>query len=145
MRSNNNNKLKAFVRFDGSGRIVPGSLITQRIQPRDGHWRQINSKECCLDNECTQPIFFGNWILANISDPIDGIVTIEILTAPWFSLEMQLLSCVDGLPIASFIAPKNSDPALWDVPVELWDVTCDIRVRGYCGPDFYSDWVDFGF
>ena len=47
MRSNNNNKLKAFVRFDGSGRIIPGSLIVQSIKPKDGNWKEIDSKECC--------------------------------------------------------------------------------------------------
>ena len=140
MRNNNNNKLKAFVRFDGSGRIVPGSLITQRIQPRDGNWRQINSKECCLDNECTQPILYENWIFNNVTDPVDGMVTIELLTAPWFSLEMQLLDA-DNQPLASHIFPKNSDPGLWDVPTPIWNITENIRVRGYCGPDFYSDWV----
>ena len=46
-RSNNNNKLKAFVRFDGSGRIVPSSLIVQAFKPKDGNWQEINAKECC--------------------------------------------------------------------------------------------------
>ena len=42
MRSNNNNKLKAFVRFDGSGRIIPSSLIVQAFKPKVG-----NYVECC--------------------------------------------------------------------------------------------------
>lgn len=46
MRSNNN-KLKAYVRFDGSGRIVPSSLIVQSVKPKDGNWKEIDSKECC--------------------------------------------------------------------------------------------------
>jgi hypothetical protein len=46
-RSNNNNKLKAFVRFDGTGRIIPGSLILQRFKPRVGKWQEIDAKECC--------------------------------------------------------------------------------------------------
>ncbi len=47
MRSNNNNKLKAFVRFDGSGRIVPSSLIVQSIKPKVGNYTEIDAKECC--------------------------------------------------------------------------------------------------
>lgn len=43
----NNNKLKAFVRFDGSGRIIPGSLILQRFKPRVGKWQEIDANECC--------------------------------------------------------------------------------------------------
>jgi hypothetical protein len=46
-RSNNNNKLKAFVRFDGSGRIVPSSLIVQAFKPAVGNYKQIDAKECC--------------------------------------------------------------------------------------------------
>ena len=47
MSKNNNNKLKAFVRFDGSGRIVPSSLIVQSIKPQVGNWQEIDAKECC--------------------------------------------------------------------------------------------------
>jgi hypothetical protein len=47
MARNNNNKLKAFVRFDGSGRIVPSSLIVQAFKPAVGNYKQIDAKECC--------------------------------------------------------------------------------------------------
>jgi hypothetical protein len=45
--NNNNNKLKAFVRFDGSGRIVPSSLIVQAFKPKVGNYQEIDAKECC--------------------------------------------------------------------------------------------------
>ena len=47
MARNNNNKLKAFVRFDGSGRIISSSLIVQAFKPRVGNWQEIDAKECC--------------------------------------------------------------------------------------------------
>jgi hypothetical protein len=47
MARNNNNKLKAFVRFDGSGRIIPSSLIVQAFKPAVGNWQEIDAKECC--------------------------------------------------------------------------------------------------
>ncbi len=43
----NNRKLKAYVRFDGSGRIIPGSLILQRSKPKVGNWKEILAYECC--------------------------------------------------------------------------------------------------
>jgi hypothetical protein len=46
-RSNNNNKLKAFVRFSGDGRIVPSSLIVQAFKPAVGNYVEIDAKECC--------------------------------------------------------------------------------------------------
>ncbi len=47
MARNNNNKLKAFVRFDGSGRIIPSSLIVQAFKPKVGNYKEIDAKECC--------------------------------------------------------------------------------------------------
>tara|TARA_R110000822_G_scaffold2090_1_gene10105 strand:- start:350 stop:655 length:306 start_codon:yes stop_codon:yes gene_type:complete len=41
------NKLKAFVRFDGTGRVIPSSLILQRSKPKVGNWKEINATECC--------------------------------------------------------------------------------------------------
>jgi len=41
--------LKAFVRFDGTGRIVPSSLILRRKKPKVGKWVEIPAYECCND------------------------------------------------------------------------------------------------
>ena len=41
------NKLKAFVRFDGTGRIIPSSLIVQAFKPKVGNWQEIDANECC--------------------------------------------------------------------------------------------------
>ena len=43
----NKKDLKAFVRFDGSQRVVAGSLILRRNKPRVGKWQQIQAYECC--------------------------------------------------------------------------------------------------
>jgi hypothetical protein len=42
-----NNKLKAYVRYDGNGRIISGSLILQRFKPAVGNWKEIDAYECC--------------------------------------------------------------------------------------------------
>jgi hypothetical protein len=42
-----NNKLKAYVRYDGTGRVIAGSLILQRFKPKVGNWKEINANECC--------------------------------------------------------------------------------------------------
>jgi hypothetical protein len=42
-----NNKLKAYVRFDGTGRVIAGSLILQRFKPKVGNWKEIDANECC--------------------------------------------------------------------------------------------------
>jgi hypothetical protein len=43
----NTTTLKAFVRFDGSGRIVAGSLILRKNKPKIGRWKEITTYECC--------------------------------------------------------------------------------------------------
>lgn len=139
MRSNNNNKLKAFVRFDGSGRVVPSSLIVQAFKPKVGNYKQINSKECCLNNECIPPIYAANWIIASVVTGPEN-TDILIFTAPWISIEFQLLDCDTNLPVATIVVPKNGEETL-TVPNTVWENSCNIRVRAICGIDFYSDWI----
>ena len=45
--ANSRRDLKAYVRFDGSGRVVPGSLILRRKVPKVGNWKEITAYECC--------------------------------------------------------------------------------------------------
>lgn len=45
--ANNQKKLKAFVRYDGSGRVVAGSLILRKNKPRVGRWFEIPAYDCC--------------------------------------------------------------------------------------------------
>jgi len=47
MGSINKRPLKAFVRFDGSGRVVAGSLVLRRNKPKVGNWQEIVAYECC--------------------------------------------------------------------------------------------------
>jgi len=45
--------LKAYVRFDGTGRIVPSSLILRRKKPKVGKWVEIPAYECCNETTTT--------------------------------------------------------------------------------------------
>lgn len=47
MGGNNRKDLKAYVRYDGSGRVVAGSLILRRKMPKVGKWVEIPAYECC--------------------------------------------------------------------------------------------------
>jgi len=49
MNGNNKRDLKAFVRYDGSGRVVAGSLILRRKKPKVGKWTEVQGYECCND------------------------------------------------------------------------------------------------
>lgn len=43
----NRRDLKAFIRYDATGRVISGSLILQRSKPKVGDWKQIDAYECC--------------------------------------------------------------------------------------------------
>jgi hypothetical protein len=45
--------LKAFIRYDGSGRTVAGSLILARKKPKVGIWKEIDTYECCNSTTTT--------------------------------------------------------------------------------------------
>ena len=43
----NKRPLKAFVRYDGSGRAVSSSLIWRKNKPKVGNWKEVQGYECC--------------------------------------------------------------------------------------------------
>ena len=43
----NNKNLKAYIRIDGSGRDVPGSLILRNKMPGNGKWKEVLAYQCC--------------------------------------------------------------------------------------------------
>jgi hypothetical protein len=47
----NSRPLKAYARFDGSGRIVAGSLILRKSKPKVGNWKEVQAYECCNVNQ----------------------------------------------------------------------------------------------
>ena len=45
--ASNKKDLRNWVRYDGLGRIVPGSNILARKKPKVGHWEPTQTYECC--------------------------------------------------------------------------------------------------
>lgn len=43
----NKRDLRAYVRYDGTGRIIAGSLVLRRNKPKVGNWKEIQTYECC--------------------------------------------------------------------------------------------------
>jgi len=49
----NQSKLKAWVRYDGTGRVISGGPIFQVNKPKVGNWKQINANLCCNGGSTT--------------------------------------------------------------------------------------------
>lgn len=45
--SGNKRDLKAYVRVDGSHRVVPTSLVLRKNKPKVGKWIEVEAWECC--------------------------------------------------------------------------------------------------
>jgi PKD repeat protein len=78
--ANSNNQLKAYVRFDGTGRVIPGSLILQRFKPKVGNWQEINSTQCCNDTLPANCIEFTVDTTTGLSFSMTAISTMEEFT-----------------------------------------------------------------
>lgn len=52
----NKRDLKAYVRFDGSGRVVPSSLILRKNKPKVGKWQEVQGYECCNSHTLTTTV-----------------------------------------------------------------------------------------
>jgi hypothetical protein len=65
----NRKDLKAFVRYDGNGRLVPSSNILQRKVPKVGKWEQIAAWECCAPIEGASTTITGTWLLSDAYAP----------------------------------------------------------------------------
>jgi len=67
----NQRDLKAFVRYDGSGRVVAGSLIFRRKKPTIGNFQEINSYKCCnfdqspivVDVQSSYPFTYPDFVI----------------------------------------------------------------------------------
>lgn len=77
--ANNQKKLKAFVRYDGSGRVVAGSLILRKNRPRVGRWFEIPTYNCCNDTTSTTttaaPTSFTKGYWNNVTDACNTTVS----------------------------------------------------------------------
>jgi hypothetical protein len=53
MGAYNRKDLKAYVRYDGGGRVVAGSLVLRRSIPKVGNWKEVPAYECCAPTTTT--------------------------------------------------------------------------------------------
>lgn len=104
----NQRNLKAFVRFDGSGRIVAGSLILRKNKPKVGRWQEIPAYECCND------------VPTVLTDDIPGTFPVQY---PYVEL-----ACTSGWSNSYFL-DVNSVPDM-DTLIQLLNDTTRTRQLG---------------
>ena len=141
----NKKDLKAFVRYDGTGRVISGSLILQRNKPKVGNWNEVQAYECC-DPSCPNSVYGRDWIIYS-QDEVETGVIFHMAVNPFeynIKLQFQLVNC-DGQPIGGIITIDQSTEYEYDwfIPVEIFDGSCGLRTRRVCGFNYTSAWSDF--
>lgn len=132
------NKLKAYIRFDSSGRIVPSSLILQRSMPKVGKWKEINANECCNPIPAPTEITIGTqiWTIKNldVSTYANGD---PIINDSWGSLTTGQCCNYNNDPVndaiygklynwAAVNDPRGLAPVGYHVPtLAEWDILTD--------------------
>ena len=97
-----NNNLKAYVRYDGTGRIIPGSLILNRFEPAVGNWQEIDANECC--NPVSQLILYFTPESYPIVDPsvnlfCDGVSDYNFTAGGYTATDLtSLIEILQGEP-----------------------------------------------
>jgi Leucine-rich repeat (LRR) protein len=73
--ASNKRFLKAYARFDGSGRIVPSSTILRKNKPKVGEWKETPAYLCCNPTPSDLEIFFSrmNSCYSTVTDLIPNI------------------------------------------------------------------------
>lgn len=141
----NKKDLKAYVRYDGTGRVIPGSLILQRFKPKVGNWQQTGAYECC-DPSCL-PVTLGNeYIIEDIGPYGEDSAAIIVLVEPSGTTAVQggLFDC-DGKPLAISEILNTPFPGsnVWIVPVSALFGSCSIKFRRVCfNGGGHSNWTE---
>lgn len=144
--ASNKKDLKAYVRYDGTGRIVSSSVILQRFKPKDGNWQEVQAYECC-DPSCPNSIYGQDWIVNDLQEVYGGvIISLEINPFEYnIELQFQILDCETGQGIGDIITINQSTNYVYDwfVPSAIFDAGCTIQSRRICGFNYQSAWTTF--
>lgn len=138
----NKKDLKAYVRYDGTGRVIAGSLILQRFKPKVGNWKQIGAYQCC-DPSCLPPVYGEDFIIDDVIEDETGItVIIEINPFTNPTLQVAAISCESDPP--GRIIPINIETIVGNVysyfiPDIILEQTCALGLRRVC-IDNFSGW-----
>ena len=142
--ASNKKDLKAYVRYDGTGRVISGSLILQRAKPKVGRWQEIQGYECC-DPSCPSSLYGQDWILFDIEEVYGGVIfSLEINPFEYnIELQFQLVDCETGQGIGDIITINASTNYVyeWFVPDAIFNASCAIQSRRICGFNYQSAWV----
>lgn len=87
----NQSKLKAWVRYDGTGRVISGGPIFQVNKPKVGNWKQIDANLCCNGNTPTTT--------TTTSNGGGGVTPTAFVESYWTSVVSSCLNSPEGTQV----------------------------------------------
>lgn len=118
-----NRNQKAYIRIDGSGRDVAGSLILRNKKPGNGKWREVLAYECCNSTPGTtttttssQPLnigtFYSGGIIAS-SNIIEGqIMVVDLNDLGFYTYKDMFNGSTGAIGTALKTGQSNTDAIL---------------------------------
>ena len=109
MGSINKRPLNAYVRYDGSGRVVAGSLVLRRKMPKVGNWKELPQDiayECCYPTTTTTTTAALSYPAGQVSEAgdaadacaltLDTTVYLKLAAGPTIAIGDQLFNDAAG-------------------------------------------------
>jgi hypothetical protein len=136
----NKKDLKAYVRFDGTGRIIAGSLILQRFKPKVGNWKEIDANECCNFVPTTTTTTTATPTTTTTTTTTSALCYCYVVSNPTLgSLNSEYTPCGETTPLTTTIRPGSTNvfcsatPVVGEVGLEITGGTSPCLNNGDCG------------
>lgn len=124
--ASNQRLLKAYARFDGSGRVVASSTIFRKSMPKVGKWKEVQEYLCCNPVELfyTPASYPFNPFVEMFCNGVSVSVNYTSGVANNINELVAILNADAGTSAYGFYAPQSNGSVRLTVPQAVVDDLC---------------------
>lgn len=124
--ASNKRLLKAYARFDGSGRVVASSTIFRKNMPKVGKWKEVQEYLCCNGVElfATPPSYPFNAYVTIFCDEVSVSTNSTSGNVNDINELVAKLNTDVGTAAYGFYAPQSNGSVKLTVPQAVVDDLC---------------------
>lgn len=145
MGSINKRPLNAYVRYDGSGRVVAGSLVLRRKMPKVGNWKELPQDiayKCCYPTTTTTTTAAVTYPAGQISEAgdaadacaltLDTTVYLKLAGGPTIAIGDQIFNDAAGAnPYdgdGQYHRVESTDGEDWNVQIDIAGIVTAVNL-----------------
>lgn len=145
MGSINKRPLKAYVRYDASGRVVAGSLVLRRKMPKNGNWKELPQNiayECCSPTTTTSSTTAISYPAGQLSEAgdaadacaltLDTTVYLKLAGGPTIAIGDQIFNDAAGTnPYdgdGQYHRVESTDGQDWNVQIDIAGIVTAVNL-----------------